>query len=170
MRIHSRKSWVATNPKETPIRIGGAVSLTYIHHTGDSIHEDAPPDEEKQRMRDIQHYHQSYKGWNDIAYSFVIFPSGRVYEGRGWGIVGAHTEGQNSVSHGICFVGNFETEQPTMAAIDAGRRLIHRGKERAFIRSRGFVRGHRDAPGAATACPGDHLYEKLSRIRKGATQ
>ena len=41
------------------------------------------------------------KGWSDIGYSFLIGGDGRVYEGRGWGRVGAHTYGYNSRAYGI---------------------------------------------------------------------
>ena len=41
------------------------------------------------------------QGWSDIGYSFLIGGDGRVYEGRGWGRVGAHTYGYNSRAYGI---------------------------------------------------------------------
>lgn len=170
MRIRSRKSWVATLPKSAPIKMAGPASRTYIHHDGTFLGEDANVAEVEQRLRDIQHYHQSIKRWNDIAYSFAIDPAGRVYECRGWGIVGAHTEGQNSTSHGIVFLGNFQTQQPTKAALDACRALIDRGKKNGHIKPGAGIRGHQDADGAATACPGSHLYSKLNRIRRGGSK
>ena len=35
-------------------------------------------------------------GWSDIGYSFLVGGDGKVYEGRGWNHVGAHTSGYNS--------------------------------------------------------------------------
>jgi hypothetical protein len=35
-------------------------------------------------------------GWADIGYSFGVGEDGRIYEGRGWDRVGAHTSGYNS--------------------------------------------------------------------------
>lgn len=35
----------------------------------------------------------------------MIGNDGRVYEGRGWGMVGAHTYGYNSCSLGLGFIG-----------------------------------------------------------------
>ena len=74
--------------------------------------------------------------WSDIGYSFVIGGDGRIYEGRGWGRVGAHTKGQNSVSYGIGFIGNFMTSNPSAAMITAYERLqevstfrIHKAKQ-----------------------------------------
>lgn len=33
-----------------------------------------------------------------------------MYEGRGWGVVGAHTKGNNHDSLGIAFMGNFNSK------------------------------------------------------------
>ncbi len=107
------------------------------------------------------------RGFADISYSFVIHPSGEVYEGRGFGIVGAHTEGHNSISHGICFIGDFTNSLPTRSALDACRWLIAEGirlgKFSAGVQPTG---GHRDASGASTACPGTNLYKEISYLRQ----
>lgn len=33
-----------------------------------------------------------------------------MFEGRGWGVVGAHTKGHNHDSVGIVFMGNFNSK------------------------------------------------------------
>ena len=58
---------------------------------------------------------------------------GRVYEGRGWTRVGAHTRGYNSRSIAICFIGNFQRVAPRRAAITAALRLIAQGLRRVRI-------------------------------------
>ena len=68
-----------------------------------------------------------FTGWNDIAYSFLIGEDGRAYEGRGWGVSGAHTSGYNSVSHGISMIGTFTSRNPNNAALDALQDLIDCG-------------------------------------------
>lgn len=40
------------------------------------------------------------EGYDDIGYNFLISTDGIVYEGRGWGVVGAHAVGYNKVSCG----------------------------------------------------------------------
>lgn len=40
-----------------------------------------------------------------------------VYEGRGWGIVGAHAKEHNLYSVGIAFMGNFNGENTTTSII-----------------------------------------------------
>ena len=39
-------------------------------------------------------------GWSDIGYNFLVGEDGNIYEGRGWGKVGAHARGHNSDSIG----------------------------------------------------------------------
>lgn len=142
-----------------PLR--GPAPEVWIHHTAAPF-STTEPLFERSEMRQTQKFHQETRGWNDIAYSFVVFPSGRVYEGRGWGVVGGHTEGYNSRSHGICFAGNFETQHPTVEALEAARALIHEGVQRGYV-SRPFkLGGHRDTK--ATACPGKNLYPLVSSL------
>ena len=118
-------------------------------------------------MRELQAIAFS-RDFSDISYSFVIFPSGRVYRGRGWGVVGAHTEGSNSVTHAFCFVGNYELDRPTPQALESAAHLHRKGIRAGHIKPGGFIRGHREAPGAATACPGKNLFAKLDVIRQEA--
>jgi len=42
----------------------------------------------------------SAEGKDDIKYNFLIGQDGVIYEGRGWGVVGQHTNGQNLMSVG----------------------------------------------------------------------
>ena len=61
---------------------------------------------------------------------------GRVYEGRGWTRVGAHTYGHNANSIAISFMGNFMTVTPSQNAINAALNLITRGKQLVRILKR----------------------------------
>ena len=62
--------------------------------------------------------------WSDIGYNFLIGGDGRVYEGRGWGVQGAHTYGYNSIAVGICYIGDFTSVMPTPAQLQAGLDMI----------------------------------------------
>lgn len=42
--------------------------------------------------------------------SFLIGGDGSVFEGRGWGVMGAHAKGHNGDSLGIAFMGNFNSK------------------------------------------------------------
>lgn len=174
MDIYTRKDWGAKPPKEPRSAMRLPAEGTYIHHTVTGLPTNYPTAKpsaqiamEKAHMQQLQSIAFS-RDFNDISYSFVIFPSGRVYKGRGWGVVGAHTEGSNSITHAFVFVGNFESVRPTKDALEAAAALHRRGVRAGKIRKTGFIRGHRDAPGAATACPGIHLYNRLEFIRREA--
>jgi hypothetical protein len=128
----------------------------WVHHTGDDRQGDAA-------VRQHQAYHMDVKGWQDIAYSFLIGDDGTIYEGRGAGIAGAHTEGDNSQSHAICLLGNFEGRMPTARALGALVDLARHGLDRGWWIP--TLRGHKYAPGAATACPGRLLDMQLPAVR-----
>lgn len=52
------------------------------------------------------------KGWQDIGYHFVIPQNGDVQAGRLEMAVGAHCEGHNFDSIGVCLVGKLHHFQP----------------------------------------------------------
>lgn len=154
--IRGRRLWGAAPPRgRTFDQWSDGVTLV-VHHTAGSM----PADEkaEREEMRSIQRAHFA-NGWSDIGYNYVIMPSGRVYEGRGFGIRGAHTEDHNRQTIGVSFAGNYEVRKPTRASIRAYRQLVRRLREHGAVVKR--VRGHKDMPDQATACPGKHLMRAL---------
>ena len=115
---------------------------------------DAPVFErEKAAMRQMQGFHQNTRGWTDLGYHYVIFPSGRVYEGRPEETVGAHALNGNLMP-GISFAGNYEKDEPTTHQIASYNELLdYLGVTEAV--------GHYRVPGNYTACPGKHLKTRL---------
>lgn len=123
-------------------------------------------------LREIEAYHLS-KGWAGIGYQLVVFRTifGRtvIYEGRGVGYIGAHTAGENSISLGVSVVGNYETQKIQPSVIKRLRELfdhLHDAGHLQGPRTTHPTGGHRDAPGAATACPGRNLYAVLNQVRR----
>jgi len=157
--IIPRSGWGAKAPKCTQT-LSTPVRYAFIHHTAGS----APTTEsgEQSAMRGTQAYHQDDKGWCDIAYNFLIMPSGRVYEGRGWNRVNGATKGYNSNSLAFCWAGNYETSAPTPASMGAGRALLAQAIRDGYLTADFTLRGHRDV--AATACPGRNLYARLAEL------
>lgn len=154
-RVIPRSEWGARAPRSTS-PLSSTSNGVFIHHTvGPS------PDtlsESKAEMRNIQRFHMDSRGWNDIAYSFVVDENGNVFEGRGKGVAGAHTQGYNSTSYAICFMGNYETQQPTNAAIAAARWV-----RREYLRLGDKpLRAHSQVN--STACPGRNLRARLGDI------
>lgn len=167
LRVRSRQSWGARAPRCGYGSFSQKAAYTFIHHSVTSVANVHTVAEEKAHMRYLQEIALS-RDFCDISYSFVVFPSGRVYEGRGWKAIGAHTEGFNDDSHAFCFAGNYEVAVPTTAALRAAGKLHARGKRKGFIARVALILGHRDAVGAQTACPGKYLWARLHVIKRAS--
>lgn len=162
--VYSRRTWEAKPPRATPTRVPRYLRKGFfIHHTV-TVPTGQGLDAERAHMRYLQEIAFS-RGFADISYNFVVFPSGNVYRGRGWEFLGAHNDGENEETIGIVLVGNFELSNPTKPALDSAARLIKRGRRILAVKPRKFfVKGHRDTD--ATACPGKYLYAQLDYIRR----
>ncbi|XP_062842958.1 peptidoglycan recognition protein 5 [Trichomycterus rosablanca] len=111
----------------------------------------------------IQHLHIQQRQFQDIGYNFLVDQAGVVYEGRGWGVVGAHAKTHNLNSVGVAFMGNFNDETPSMAALSAVRALFRYGMKEGFLSPDCVILGHRDV--SDTECPGENLYSVLHTLR-----
>jgi hypothetical protein len=131
-------------------------SALYLHHTvtaarnGPSI------------IRQVEAIgHQRFGA--GISYTFLVTPDGTVYEGTGVARAGTHTRGLNRSGRAICCVGNYETTTPSPAMLRAVADLVRHGRSQRWWGD--LTGGHRDAPGASTACPGRHLQAAIPEIR-----
>ena len=119
-------------------------------------------------------YHRLQRGWDELGYHFVIDnghggPDGRVEVGPRWTKQkhGAHCGGTpdneyNEYGIGICLVGSFSTSQPSPAQLSALSKLLTYLMRTHRISPINVI-GHRDAPSAGTACPGDNLQRYVIR-------
>ncbi|XP_035204462.1 peptidoglycan-recognition protein SC2-like [Stegodyphus dumicola] len=154
--IVTRAAWGARPPKSRQI-MRTPVEHVFIHHTDGAICDNK--DTCSRVMRQTQNFHMDTRKWADIGYSFLVGGDGRIYEGRGWNGVGAHTYNYNSKSIGISFMGNFEKVTPNRAMLTAARQLIDCGMEKNIITRGRQIHGHRDAK--CTSCPGTALYKNI---------
>jgi len=91
-------------------------------------------------------------GWAGIGYHFFVRKDGRVYRGRPITKVGAHTQGYNSQSVGVCFEGNFEVESMSDAQLQSGRELV------AYLRQMyPLAQLKKHGSFSFTACPGKNF-------------
>lgn len=133
----------------------------YIHHTV-SPNKRWTKAEERAHLRQLEAQHLK-QGWTGIGYSYLCFPSGRLYVGRGPSAVPAAQAGANSGSIAIAYVGNTETAEITGRA---KARIVLAGRNLRVRKGIRYLGGHRDAPGQATACPGRKAYGWLSRAAR----
>ena len=154
-KVYSREEWGAAEPNgsystQTSLKAG------VQHHTAmPTLPAKATVEQEKERMRALQSIHQN-NGWTDIGYALVVFPSGRIYEGRPARYVGAHTLGHNTGYAGWAMDGNFESSKPTKAGIAGCRRA----REILGVADKPLY-GHYELN--PTACPGKNLKPHLGK-------
>lgn len=58
----------------------------------------------------VDQWHKS-NGWSGIGYHYFIRKDGSIYRGRPEWALGAHVQGMNNCSLGICAEGNYDIEQ-----------------------------------------------------------
>ena len=129
-----------------------------------------------QSAETIRAYHLS-KGWSDIGYHWVVRMDGTVEEGRHERYAGAHREGFNISSIGVCFTGHGDIADFTEAQKEAGAKLVaeilvrHKIDDE-FLQNMNRVLGHRESnvivkPEYKTTktCPGVKVDMREFRLR-----
>lgn len=165
IHIEKRASWGAKYGRGS--LDPGAEELVVIHHSyRPALSPLATVAQEREAVRGIERFHVEENEWAAIGYNFLIAPSGRVYEGRGWSYSGAHAGPVNKRSIGICLLINGQVTDPTMASIWSVRSLIRIGLDEREILSSYKVGGHRDY--MPRECPGDRVYARLQAFRHDA--
>lgn len=117
------------------------------------VHCTATPAGKDYTVADIRRWHLQ-RGFSDIGYHYVVYRDGTVHEGRSVDIAGAHCEGHNTHSIGVCYVGGVQrngktpSDTRTNAQRAAMLNLLFELRE-AYPNAK--IHGHRDY--AAKACP-----------------
>lgn len=166
MEIISRAGWGARYAAGF-----GAAPLpareVWLHHTASATPPaDATEAEDAGDVRQVERIGQERFG-GGISYTFVVTPSGRIFEGTGVTRKGAHTKGRNSIARAIVLLGNFDVMRPTTQQLDAVAWLLAYGASRGWWSAQ-LAGGHRDAPEANTACPGRFAYAAIDSINAEA--
>lgn len=97
---------------------------------------------------DIQSWHLA-RGWAGAGYHFLVRKDGNIYRLRPENKVGAHAQGSNSDSLGVCFEGDFMMETMGETQRKAGAELVSYLKSKYGISK---VQKHKDV--CSTDCPG----------------
>jgi hypothetical protein len=113
------------------------------------------------KIRNLQSWSRSEKGWIDIPYHFMIDLDGNIYEGRPINYPGATNTEYDPAGHALIEVmGNYEiqelNEKQLTAVINLSAFLTQE-----FDVSVDEIKGHKDYS-AQTVCPGKNLYKYFS--------
>ena len=128
------------------------------------VHCTATPEGRAHTVKDVDTWHRQ-RGFNGIGYHYLIGLNGEVWEGRPIEKAGAHTEGYNSSSIGIAYVGGMDKEMKnpkdtrTQAQKDSIVSLL---KELVIKFPKAKIYGHRDF--AKKACPSFDAKEEYKII------
>jgi len=151
VNVITRDMWGA-KPNKTPFSKLGEVKGLVVHWSAYPIA--VGNQAEMDQVKKIQELHQVDRGWNDIAYNFLVGDTGQIYEGRGWGNRSA-AQGGNSREKinfnnkhyvAVCWLGGINaTDKPSDKAIESVKWLYEQVK--------GELRPHSSFK--QTACPGD---------------
>ena len=131
-------------------------------------------------VRSILDFHVNTNGWADVAYNWLIAPTGKLYVGRGGGnnVLGAHYCSKNGNTMGICMLGTYTSVAPTDTALRTLEKIIAwkctdsninpLASATHAVGNLKTIEGHRS--GCSTECPGDMTYALLDNIRTNVSK
>lgn len=145
-----------------------------IHHTAGPQTADGTVEG---RLQITQAYAMDSGEWCDIPYQMMVGFDGSLWEGRGLELFsGATGGGNNDGNLAVCFIGCYhepdadcvggEGHDVTDAMMLRGQLLVQTlVRLHEIPTSESDIRGHRDWPDNATACPGSLLHPRLQELR-----
>lgn len=135
------------------VALSRPVNLLAIHHSASPL---------STTVAEIEVWHRK-KGWNGIGYHHIVTADGLLHAGRPLDVAGAHVEGHNAHSVGLCLVG--DNTKPEAQWTAAQRRVL---AEYVYwfrvFHPNAEIAGHGEVPGAATLCPGLKVRDLLSAL------
>ncbi len=166
IEVLPRASWHAASAIPDRLQRMGPITRITIHHSGSEVGGQGVG-EAAEAIHGIQRYHQRDRGWGDIAYHFLIDPTGRIWTGRSLAWQGAHAGDAdlNRGNIGICLLGNFVPSadgRPPAAEVQAMDDLVRWLCARYDI-GPSEVFTHRELK--ETSCPGPYLQLAVEQLR-----
>ena len=121
LTINPRSSWATNRPPKGPLD-SEDVKFLIVHHSASRnghTGADAPG-----ILRSFYDFHTGpEKGWNDIAYNFLIDADGGIWEGRAGSldgpVAGDATGGNQGFSQLVCIIGDYNAAHPTQASLSS---------------------------------------------------
>lgn len=169
MQIISREEWGAVYEDGYGTSTIPA-SEVWLHHSVTIAPDLEPPfDDEVRAMRTLERIGEQRFG-RGISYTHAVMPTGRVYEGHSVERQGAHTAGRNNIARAVVWVGNYDANRPPLPMVHSTAELLVDGWHRGWWKAPRLNGGHRQAPGASTACPGRFGMELIDDVNAKASQ
>lgn len=117
------------------------------------IHCTATPEGREVTIGELRRWHRQ-RGFSDVGYHYIIHLDGRVEAGRAVEEAGAHCQGHNRASIGVCYIGGVgkDGKTPKDTRTEAQKASLARLTERLLRLYPGAeVLGHNQL--SAKACP-----------------
>ena len=155
-RIHKRADWDARKPKGAPFILPRSqVKILAFHYSSMDAERRKNHADCAGVVRNIQGFHMDSRGWNDIAYNWLVCHHGHAFEGRGWGVMSAATLGVNDKSQAVCFMGG-DVKNRDDVTVPGREAMADRANEALTLFPKGLhIGGHREY--VSTSCPGEEI-------------
>ena len=136
------------------------------------VHCTATPEGQPRTVEQIRAQHKA-QGYSDIGYHYLVYLDGTLHLGRDADISGAHAEGHNSHSIGVCYVGGVENRPGVpynkLKAKDTRTALQRHALMSLLVDLRKLyptarIIGHRDVDRKGKACPSFDAKSEYSII------
>lgn len=130
------------------------------------VHCSATPEGKDYTVLDIRKWHKQ-QGWSDIGYHYVVYRNGHIEAGRDADIIGAHCEGHNAHSIGVCYIGGCARDGRTpkdTRTLAQKAALISVLTELKQMYPGAKIYGHRDFDKHGKKCPSFDAKEEYKKI------
>jgi N-acetyl-anhydromuramyl-L-alanine amidase AmpD len=132
----------------------GTPKYITIHHSGAVI--DQNKTDYTKTVQSIRDYHINHNKWADIGYHYLVDPNGKIHNGRPITEKGAHCKVLNKGNIGVCLLGNFNEQKPTIKQVNALLKLVKQLRKQ--YKTIEQIKKHKDFMG--TECPGKNINLK----------
>ncbi|MDG9666273.1 peptidoglycan recognition protein family protein [Hahella sp. CR1] len=161
--VIERHKWGTKTPVANKLVKDWNFDSIVLHHSGNDGKTDPV---------EIEQYHMTKKGWDDVGYHYLIHSNGTIYEGRKIFHKGSHVAGANTGKIGILLMGDFDEQwwdvddNLSKTHLAATNRLIATIKSQ-FPHSIRKLGGHKEyLPNKGYSCPGNQVMDKINEMRK----
>ena len=110
------------------------------------VHCSDSEDDQNLTAIDLHNMHLKF-GWDGIGYHKVINRSGKIENGRPEYWIGAHVQGKNNISLGVCLIGR---EKFTVKQYISLEKVLRKWKD---LYPEAKIVGHRDTGNTKKTCP-----------------